>query len=53
MEILFYYEQEKYEKNKPLKSDCKLKLVADDDYLMFTSEFYAEYIRMGRMNNLT
>lgn len=53
MEILFYYEQEKYEKNKPLKSDCKLKLVADDDYLMFTSEFYAEYIRMGRMNYLT
>jgi hypothetical protein len=36
MEILHYYEQEKYEKNKPLRSEAKLKLAADDDFLIFT-----------------
>jgi hypothetical protein len=53
MEILHYYEQEKYEKNKPLRSEAKLKLAADDDFLIFTSEFYVEYLRLGRMNYLT
>ena len=53
MEILHFYEQEKYEKNKPLRSDTKLKLVGDDDFLMFMSEFYVEYTRLGRMNYLT
>jgi hypothetical protein len=53
MEILHFYEQEKYEKNKPLRSDTKLKLVGDDDFLMFISEFYVEYTRLGRMNYLT
>lgn len=53
MEILFYYEQEKYEKNKPLKNECKLKLTGDHEYLMFTSEFYIEYMRLGNMNYLT
>jgi hypothetical protein len=53
MEILHFYEQEKYERNKPLRSDAKLKLAGDNEFLMFTSEFYVEYIRMGRMNYLT
>lgn len=53
MEILHYYEQEKYEKNKPLKNNVKLKLCSDNDFLMFFSEFYIEYIRLGKMNYLT
>jgi hypothetical protein len=53
MEILHFYEQEKYERNKPLRSEAKLKLAGDNEFLMFTSEFYVEYIRMGRMNYLT
>jgi hypothetical protein len=53
MEILHYYEQEKYEKNKPLRSDAKLKLLADNNFLRFTSEFYVEYLRMGKMNYLS
>ncbi len=53
MEILHFYEQEKYERNKPLRSDAKLKLAGDNEFLMFTYEFYVEYIRMGRMNYLT
>ena len=53
MEILHYYEQEKYEKNKPLRSDAKLTLLADNNFLRFTSEFYVEYLRLGRMNYLS
>lgn len=53
MEVLFYHEQEKYERNKPLRNVCKLRLASDDDFLLFTSEFYIEYARMGRKNYLT
>lgn len=53
MEVLFYHEQEKYERNKPLRNVCKLRLASDDDFLLFTSEFYAEYARLGRKNYLT
>lgn len=53
MGISYYYEQEKVEKNKPLKSECKLKLVSDDDFVMMTAEYYIEYLRLGKMNFLT
>ena len=53
MEVLFYHEQEKFERNKPLKNLCKLKLASDNDFLLFTSEFYIEYARLGRKNYLT
>lgn len=53
MGILYYYEQEKFEKNKPLKSECKLKLASDDDFIMLTAEYYIEYLRIGKMNYLT
>lgn len=53
MEILFYHEQEKFERNKPLRNLCKLKLASDNLFLLFTSEFYVEYSRLGRKNYLT
>jgi len=53
MEVLFYHEQEKHERNRPLRNVCKLKLVSDSDFLLFTSEFYIEYVRLGRKNFLT
>ena len=53
MEVLFYHEQEKYERNKPLKNLCKLKIASDQDFILYTAEFYIEYMRLGRMNFLT
>ncbi len=53
MEVLFYHEQEKYERNKPLRNVCKLKLAADNDFLMLISEYYIEYSRLGKKNYLT
>jgi hypothetical protein len=53
MEILFNYEQSKLTRGKPLNNICKLKLAADDDFILFTSEYYAEYIRLGKKNYLT
>ena len=53
MDLLFYYEQEKYDRNKPYKNECKLKLASDSLFLLFTAEYYIEYNRLGRMNYLT
>jgi hypothetical protein len=53
MEILYYYEQEKFEKNKPLKNSCKLKLAGDDMFINYIAEYYVEYIRFGKMNSIT
>jgi hypothetical protein len=53
MEILYYYEQEKLEKNKPLKNECKLKLAGDDTFINYTAEYYVEYMRFGKTNFIT
>ncbi len=53
MEVLFYHEQEKYERNKPHRNVCKLKLASDSDFLMLISEYYIEYSRLGKKNYLT
>ena len=53
MDVLYYHEQEKYERNKPLRNVCKLKLASDNDFLLFIAEFYIEYVRMGKKNYLT
>lgn len=52
MDLLFYHQQSKLTRNKPLNNVCKLKLASDADFLLFTSEFYIEYMRMGRTNYL-
>lgn len=53
MEILYYYEQEKYERKKPLKNECKLKLAADSSFINYIAEYYVEYMRMGKINFVT
>lgn len=53
MDVLFYYDQSKLTRNKPLNNICKLKLAADADFLLFTSEYYIEYMRMGKVNFMT
>lgn len=50
MEILYYHEQEKYEKTKNLKNECKLKLAGDDTFLNYIAEFDIEYMRFGKIN---
>ena len=52
MEILYYYEQEKFEKTKPLRNECKLKLAGDDMFINYTAEYSVEYIRFGRTNQI-
>lgn len=50
MEILYYYQQEKYEKTKNLKNECKLKLSSDDNFINYIAEYDIEYMRFGRIN---
>lgn len=52
MEILYYYEQEKFEKNKPLRNECKLKLAGDDMFINYIAEYSVEYMRFGRTNQI-
>ena len=53
MEVLFYHQQEKYERNKPLRNECKMTLSSDDEFLFLSSEFYIEYLRLSKKNYLT
>lgn len=53
MDILFSHQQEKYERNKPLRNTCTLKLASDDDFLFYSAEFYIQYLRLGRLNHLS
>jgi hypothetical protein len=46
MEILHYYEQEKYEKNKPLRSEAKLKLSQKD-----FAAAHAIYLTLANQND--
>lgn len=50
MEILYYYQQTKYEKTKNLKNECRLKLAGDETFLNYIAEFDVEYMRFGKIN---
>lgn len=50
MEILYYHQQEKYEKNKNLKNECKLQLASDDNFINYIAEYDIEYMRFGKIN---
>lgn len=50
MEILYYYQQVKYEKTKNLKNECTLRLASDNTSLNYIAEFDIEYMRFGKIN---
>lgn len=50
MEILYYHQQEKYEKTKNLKNECKLKLCNVGNQINYIAEYEIEYMRFGKIN---
>lgn len=53
MEILYYHEQEKYERNRNLKNECKLKLFSFNNLIHYVAEYNIEYMRFGKINFVT
>ena len=53
MELLYRYEQEKKEKQKNLSATCVLTVSSDSDFLIYTGDFFSEFMRIGNKNAIT
>lgn len=53
MVLLYKHKQEKILKNKGLASNCHLSLSSDQSFLEYNSEFYTEFMRLGKKNSVT
>lgn len=53
MVLLYKHKQEKKKTKKQLTSNCYLTISSDESFLEYTSEFYSEFIRLGKTNSVT